>query len=219
MWEALPAIEVLIEHLDKMKQIFTQETHPELASSINLAWLKLDDYYQKLDDSPAYAAALLLYPRYRMRHFENKWKGQLKKYLGLMKKATRAIYDTEYAPQEVGEENEPESPQEEIEDDDCLRTYLDGETSDTIEDQFKYFITADPISLPHDQLYDWWSEQEKLPNLRQMAYDLLSIPAMSAETERTFSDTKLTIPPSRTCLGADIVEAQECLQAWYKAGF
>jgi hAT family C-terminal dimerisation region len=52
-----------------------------------------------------------------------------------------------------------------------------------------------------------------------MAYDFLSIPAMSAETERIFSDTKHKVSPSRTCLSADIVEAEECLQAWYKAGF
>jgi hypothetical protein len=50
-----------------------------------------------------------------------------------------------------------------------------------------------------------------------MAFDLLSIPAMSAETERVFRDTKLTIPPQRTRLGADIVEAEECERAWLKA--
>jgi hypothetical protein len=106
MWEALPAIEVLIEHLDKMKQIYRQDTHPELALSINLAWSKLDDYYKKLNDSSAYAAALLLHSRYRLRHFENKWKGQLKKYLGVMKKATQALYDEEYAPTEEIEQQE-----------------------------------------------------------------------------------------------------------------
>jgi hypothetical protein len=47
MWEALPAIEVLIEHLDKMKQAYTQQTHPELASSINLAWSNLDNLLQE----------------------------------------------------------------------------------------------------------------------------------------------------------------------------
>jgi hypothetical protein len=52
-----------------------------------------------------------------------------------------------------------------------------------------------------------------------MAYDLLSIPAMSAETERVFSSTKLMISSNRTCLNADIIEAEECLQVWYKAGF
>jgi hypothetical protein len=51
-----------------------------------------------------------------------------------------------------------------------------------------------------------------------MAYDLLSIPTISAETERTFSDTKYTISPTRTCLEANIIEAEECLHAWYKAG-
>jgi hypothetical protein len=104
MWEALPAVEVLIEHLDKMKQLYTQATHPELATSINLAWLKLDNYYKKLDESPVYVIALLLHPRYRMRHFENKWKGQLKKYLGPMKKAARKLYDKEYAPKPAEQE-------------------------------------------------------------------------------------------------------------------
>jgi hypothetical protein len=64
MWKALPIIKVLIKYLDKIKQVYTQQTYPELTSSINLAWSKLDNYYKKLDDSPAYAAALLLHPRY-----------------------------------------------------------------------------------------------------------------------------------------------------------
>jgi hypothetical protein len=203
-----------------MKQIYTQETHPELASSINLAWSKLDDYYKKLDDSPANAAALLLHPRYRLQHFKNKWKGHLKKYLGPIKKSTRAVYDEEYAPKEEEEQQQEEQqlPREDEEDEDCLDTYLDGDRSNKIEDEFRYFTTADPTSTRQDEVYDWWSKQDKLPHLRQMAYDLLSIPAMSAETERTFSDTKHTISPTRTCLGADIVEAEESLHAWYKAG-
>jgi hypothetical protein len=52
-----------------------------------------------------------------------------------------------------------------------------------------------------------------------MAYDLLSILAMSAETKRVFSDIKHTITPNQMCLGAEAVEVEECLQAWYKAGF
>jgi hypothetical protein len=109
-------------------------------------------------------------------------------------------------------------PQQDEEDNDCLGSYLDGELSDKIDDEFKYFTTAESTPTPQDQLYDWWSDQHKFPHLRQMAYDLLSIPAMSAETERTFSDAKHVIPPTRTCLGVDIVEAEECLHAWYKAG-
>jgi hypothetical protein len=51
-----------------------------------------------------------------------------------------------------------------------------------------------------------------------MAFDLLSIPAMSGDVERVFSDVKLTISPQRTRLGADIIEAEECARAWLKSG-
>ena len=74
VWEALPAMELLIKHLDEMKQIYTQANHPELATGINLAWSKLDKYYIKLNDSPAYYAALLPYPHYRQRNFDEFWK-------------------------------------------------------------------------------------------------------------------------------------------------
>ena len=51
MWEALPTIKALINHLDQMKKIYTQEAHPELTTSVNLAWSKLDDCYKKLGPS------------------------------------------------------------------------------------------------------------------------------------------------------------------------
>jgi hAT family C-terminal dimerisation region len=51
-----------------------------------------------------------------------------------------------------------------------------------------------------------------------MALDILSIPAMSAETERVFSYVKLTISPNRNRLGEDIIKATECLNRWYRAG-
>lgn len=50
LWECLPAIEALIQHMDRMKQLYKQSTHPHLANSINLAWSKLDEYYVKMDD-------------------------------------------------------------------------------------------------------------------------------------------------------------------------
>jgi hypothetical protein len=58
-----------------------------------------------------------------------------------------------------------------------------------------------------------------LGGVQQMAYDHLSIPAMSAECERVFSDTKLTISPNRNRLKEDIIEATECLVQWTRAGW
>ena len=51
--------------------------------------------------------------------------------------------------------------------------------------------------------------------MRQMTYDHLCIPAMSAETERVFSDTKTA---SCNRLGVDNTEAQECVRRWIAAG-
>jgi len=62
------------------------DSYLELATSINLAWSKLDKYYIKLDDSPTYYVALMLYSHYRLHHFDEFWKGSLVGYLAPMKK-------------------------------------------------------------------------------------------------------------------------------------
>jgi hypothetical protein len=65
----------------------------------------------------------------------------------------------------------------------------------------------------------WWMEetQQRLyPHLSKLALDILSILAMSAEVERLFSATKLTITDLRTRLGLNMVEALLCLKSWYK---
>jgi hypothetical protein len=54
--------------------------------------------------------------------------------------------------------------------------------------------------------------------IRQMTYDHLSIPVMSSEVERAFSGAKLNLPASCNQLKPDILEAQECVRRWLKAG-
>jgi hypothetical protein len=62
-----------------------------------------------------------------------------------MKKSTRRIYDEDYAPQPSEEDEGAElQQQDEDEDEDCLGTYLDGNASDKVGDEFKYFTTAEP---------------------------------------------------------------------------
>ena len=60
--------------------------------------------------------------------------------------------------------------------------------------------------------------QDHIPSMRQMAFDHTSIPAMNAETERVFSDTKLFISDLRSRLGPEIIEALECIRKWILAG-
>ena len=43
---------------------------------------------------------------------------------------------------------------------DCLGTYLDGNASDKVGDEFKYFTTTKPTFIPQDKVYEWWSGQD-----------------------------------------------------------
>ena len=45
-----------------------------LTSRIRNSWQTFDKYYSKTDKSPLYAAALILYPNYRIAYIEVNWK-------------------------------------------------------------------------------------------------------------------------------------------------
>ena len=65
----------------------------------------------------------------------------------------------------------------------------------------------------------WWAAMagpNDFPTLSQYALDTLCCPAMSTECERVFSSTKKLITPERNALADDIIEACECLKAWWK---
>jgi hAT family C-terminal dimerisation region len=69
---------------------------------------------------------------------------------------------------------------------------------------------SDPMPIAGTaNIYQHWSEQGHLSTLQKMAYEHVSIPTMSTECERVFSDTKLTISPDHNCLREDVIEATE----------
>jgi hypothetical protein len=59
--------EYLLETFEAFKARY--ESHPDehFKVQINIAWRKLDEYYNRLDDAPVYLAALALHPKYKMR--------------------------------------------------------------------------------------------------------------------------------------------------------
>jgi hypothetical protein len=64
---------------------------------------------------------------------------------------------------------------------------------------------------------DWWCEprqRQRFPNLHRMAVDFLSIPAMSAEPERLFSECKRILTNDRHSMHADTLEAVEGLKSF-----
>jgi len=85
-------------------------------------------------------------------------------------------------------------------------------------DELDYYLRA---ALEPEDVYpiDYWKANKlKYPILASMAWDILSIPAMTSEVERVFSGAKLMITDTRNRLKPDIIEACECYHAWMKAG-
>jgi hypothetical protein len=64
----------------------------------------------------------------------------------------------------------------------------------------------------------WERYEAQYPSLARMAFDVLSIPAMSSECERVFSATKILLSDRRARMKEDIIEASECLRAWLLYG-
>src|SRR5437667_3728777 len=73
VWEILPAMDILLEHLESAKVEYEFSEHMHLKACINNAWIKLDKYYNMTELSSVYVAALVLHPRYKWAYFEKKW--------------------------------------------------------------------------------------------------------------------------------------------------
>ena len=68
-------------------------------------------------------------------------------------------------------------------------------------------------------LIAWWDALgRQFPSIRQWAIDTLACPATSCECERAFSSAKRLITPDRNALDDDLIEAVECLKAWWDNG-
>ena len=67
-------------------------------------------------------------------------------------------------------------------------------TNDVVQDELEQYLKAPPLAVSIQEanlsfdLIAWWRANETIyPTLARMAYELYSIPSMSAEVERVFS--------------------------------
>ena len=84
-------------------------------------------------------------------------------------------------------------------------------------DEFDKYIAGDQVEYTNwseHNVFEWWM-QSPFPSLRQWAFDTLSVPAMSAEVERVFSQARRFVTQDRNRLGDDMVEVLQCLKHWW----
>jgi hypothetical protein len=102
----------------------------------------------------------------------------------------------------------------------CLGEASDDEENIPIDEYREYCKEArlpmivpipDASEVSPTMLLDYWQGKEKTwPNLTRLAFDALSIRAMSAECERCFRSAGNMISDSRYSLAPDTIEACEC---------
>ena len=73
IWEVLPTMEWLLEHLEEAKLRHERDEESYLRVSCNLGWMKMNEYYCLTDNTPAYLASLVLHPAFRWSTVESRW--------------------------------------------------------------------------------------------------------------------------------------------------
>lgn len=83
-----------------------------------------------------------------------------------------------------------------------------------VQDEIQNYLSM-PIETEDTDVLLWWSNQKyHLPNLTQMAKDILSIPATSVPSEQAFSKSGNLITKKRCRLSDKSIRASMCLSSW-----
>ena len=92
--------------------------------------------------------------------------------------------------------------------------------NEMIEDEFERWLsTKNDVYSKHDNPLEYWSVKRfEYPRVARMAIDVLSIPAMAAECERTFSSAGSMVSPKRHRLDASTIAVTQTVRSWLRAG-
>lgn len=84
-------------------------------------------------------------------------------------------------------------------------------------DELALYLEEAPFD--HIPLMEYWRSREKdWPNLANMAFDFMAIPAMSSECKRVFSSCGMLKTATSSRLSGKLVWHSECLMVWQRRG-
>ncbi|KEY74491.1 hypothetical protein S7711_10030 [Stachybotrys chartarum IBT 7711] len=187
--------------------------------SIDNCWSKFDEYYSLLGQSPLYPGAIILHPRWNVSWLEANWTSHEQLvWLQDAKNSVREFFEHQYPRKERSETTKTA----------VGKAMLQGEVSQfdqwmqnydrcvmEEEDELGVYMRQGPVRRENLHPILWWKDhREEYPRLSKFALDILAIPAMSVDPERTFSVTKLTVSSQRHSLSPDMIEEMQCLRNW-----
>lgn len=200
------------------------KSNKALAFRVKNAWAKFDEYYQRTDNSPLYAAALILNPNRRTKYIQTFWKKDWQKSIFPKVRQLWETYLESERPlaclQEVSYGTSSLEESKELDEYDRIVNELNEKVTRPVsQDEYEDYCSEVPYDIKCSPL-QWWSQEQQAkrwPQLSLFARNVLSIPAMSDEPERVFSGGRRTISWERMQLGMSNVERLECMKSWYRS--
>ena len=229
IWETVKAMDMMYQHLQVAGDRISSSPdsfHQHYKTGVDCGWIKLLEFYTEINETPIYRAAMVLHPRYKYDYFEQNWKKE-RQWISRMRADVRQFYEeyeTEYrlirnAQSEI--ESSLDEDDNEFESWGDIRTDFRKTKRIRLENELESF-TNSGVKEKDKKIKDpltWWLQHESdYPVLSKMAMDLFSIPAMSSECERVFSQAKKLITDERNRLGHSTVQGDECQKQWLKTG-
>jgi hypothetical protein len=216
----VPIVDRLITHFYDASQRFKiladeSSTYEWLHICCEVAWDKLNEYYQLADKTPVYYTAMVMDPGLKYEWFEQKWSEPPKHdwIPGVKSLVSNHWKQSEkaFAKQPIAHRQPPRPHHDDESDlDDYMRISYSAATPQA--NAFAQYCAEDPIE--RFKLSDWKAMEKKQAHLVQFAVDH-ALPISISDCERSFSSAKFTLNPLRTCMKSDLFEAIETLRAWY----
>ncbi|THY13776.1 hypothetical protein D6D02_04585 [Aureobasidium pullulans] len=164
-----------------------------LATGVNLAWKKLNEYYQMTDQSPMVEI-------------------KVERATGLarnVREVKTTPLEDDRAPDATAWMDATLTSDEE-----------DTNTSSPKTDEYARWCVEGRVPDVYHPL-EFWSKpriKHSYPRLSRMARDLFTIPAMSDEPERVFSSYGNMVTPQRGKLTGEAIEEAQCIKSWMRHG-
>jgi hypothetical protein len=227
----------LLIQLDQAKQKFNElyedERTPEykwLAGAADMSWAKCNKYYNMADQTAAYYVAIVMNPTLKTAWFQQRWGDHPIRSTWLKDNvlpALREVWFQEYkgksssqSPISTPLHQRSRSPKRYTSCREHKRLKLNPGLESTLlaPDELEEYLSTN-LHITDEEYFDpvqyWNNRYFSQPDLAQFALDALAVPPMSDECERLFSSAKMLVTNRRSCLKIDIIEANECLRAWY----
>jgi len=225
--EVIPVFETILSSYEERVESYSSVNYNEpsapedhIAINLRAAWAKANEYFIKLDDSPAYYAATSLHPAYK-HYCDNAWRDK-PEWLVAAQSAFQTLWGTykdNPAPPPA-----PAAPRARVNNDlnDAIASMMEPHqgvrVSNDLDEYTRWKLEPWVPSVDNPVTY-WLSRRRDYPNLTRLALDVLSIPASSCDCERMFSELGDLLRPKRRKISSQLLVAIQSVRAWLRAGF